>query len=296
MRFKNKCCNVCGSDDAYYLGLRQDPSGHKDKSTKVVKCRHCGLIYPNPMPEQEYSEIQENFEEPVDYFASDFESRVRFFDRVIDVFERMLPDKGRILDIGCGRGELLYAAKKRGWDATGTDISEAFVKFGKERYGVNAMVGDLKDISLPEGGFDAAAIMSVIQYVQDPMDTIFRVSKLMKKGGKVYIEVTNDDALVFRAGDIFKTLRSGKKITTRLSPLFPSFQLFGFNKKSLTYALNKAGFKVLSIKTGGRSGGGNVPGIGPMNFLLNLMRKMIIYAGGITGNGHLIFCVAEKEG
>jgi len=137
---------------------------------------------------------------------------------------------------------------------------------------------------------------SVIQCVQNPMRTLRKIYSLLKKDGVLYIETTNDDALVFKIGDFFKSIKEGRKVTTHLSPLFPCYQLYGFNEKSLSIALKSVGFEVSYVRPGGKKGGGKVKGDSFANAVLNLIRKITIYVGGSTGRGHLLFCVARKKG
>lgn len=295
MQLEYTSCLICGSDKTIFLGRRISPDRDTRLETDIVRCSSCGLVYPNPMPCFKNEDIQNNFNDPVDYFEKDAEMRLEIFENPLREIERELPQKGAILDVGCGRGELLYAAGKRGWQATGTDISESFVDYARKKFNANALAGDLKDIKLPQGAYDAATLVSVIQYLQDPMGTLKKIQQLLKKDGILYIEATNEDALVFIAGDILKSIREGRKVTTHLSPLFPSYQLYGFNKSSLSAALESAGFTILYIKTGGMFGGGRVGGGGLGNSILNLIRKLIIFIGGITGRGHLIFCIAKKR-
>ena len=295
MKFEHLKCNICGSEKTYLLGKKLSPDNSPELETTVVKCSVCGLIYPDPMPVQDYSAIQKNFDSPNEYFSQDTGKKTEFFKNVLREIVRFKPNKGRIVDVGCGRGEFLYAAKEEGWDAVGTDISETFVRYAKEKYGVKAIAGDLTRSGLEEGSFDAACLISVIQYVQDPKATLEIIRKLLKKDGILYIEATNEDALIFKAANLFKSIRSGKKITTHLSPLFPSFQVYGFDKKSLKNALKRNGFKILSIKVSGCRGGGSVKGGGFMNIILNFARKIVILIGGLIGKGHLVFCIAKKD-
>lgn len=296
MKLEYVSCILCGSEETISLGKRQSPDRNIHLETNIVRCSSCGLIYPNPTPRFEDKDIQNNFNDPVDYFNRDIETRLRIFENPLSEIEKMKPQKGSILDVGCGRGELLYVANKRSWKATGTDISKSFVQYAREKFNANALVGDLKDIELPQESFDAATLISVIQYLQDPMGTLRKINSLLKKDGALYIETTNEDALVFLVGDLLKSIREDRKVTTHLSPLFPSYQLYGFNRRSLSTALGLAGFEVSHIKVEGMFGGGRVKGRSLGNSILNFIRKVIIFIGGITGRGHLLFCIAKKTG
>lgn len=78
-----------------------------------------------------------------------------------DQLERLLDLAGatagdRVLDVGCGNGTLLAAAKRRGCDALGLTISDENVDVCAHK-GLRAMLCDYRDISkrLPRAAFDA---------------------------------------------------------------------------------------------------------------------------------------------
>jgi len=292
MEFKTVACNICDSDKTRFLGKRIGPDNQIDVS--IVECAECGFIYPDPTPFFTNEEEQSNFSDPSVYFPGEAEGRITKYDSILREIERYRPDKGIMLDVGCGRGEMLSAAGKRGWKATGTDVSKAFVEFAKERFKVNAIEGDIDNLDLKLNTYDCVTLISVIQYVRDPLRLLKKVHSLLKPGGILYIETTNDNALVFRAGDILKSIKHGRKVTTHLSPLFPSYQICGFSKRSMQYALKRAGYSIRSIRITGYTGGGAVKGGGAANRLLNILRKAVVFAGGMINQGHLLFCVAQK--
>jgi len=296
MRLEKINCCICGADNTVSLGVRHSPDGNPGLKTSVVRCVSCGLIYPDPMPILSDEEVQANFGDPAGYFPGHVDDRrLARFDATVRSLEKFLPGKGKIFDVGCGRGELVYAAKRRGWKAKGSEISAAFAREARDKFDVDVLEGDIRDMDIPQGEFDAVTLSSVIQYVSDPLGMLKKINTILKPGGLLYLEVTNEDALVFAAGDLFSSIVRRSKTTTRLSPLFPSFQIYGFNKNSLSKALKVCGFDVMYIRASGLSGGGSVKGAGGLNKVINHIRKVIIFTGGIVGMGHVIYCFARKE-
>ncbi|OGW84229.1 MAG: hypothetical protein A2987_06125 [Omnitrophica bacterium RIFCSPLOWO2_01_FULL_45_10] len=293
MQFEYLPCNICNSTKNTPLGKRK--SAGVGLETNIVQCSSCGLIYPNPTPLLMDIEIQDYFNKPDEYFSTSTSRRFKLFEDALRQIECVKPEKGRILDVGCGRGEFLHVAAERGWEAVGTDISKSFVGYARQNFNANAFVGDLEKIDLPPEYFDAVSLISVIQYIQNPMKTLKKINSLLNKKGVLYIETTNEDALLFRAGDLFQSLKEGEKTTTHLSPLFPSFQMYGFNKQAISRALEKTGFQICDMRIKGICGGGRVKGDGYGNVFINLMRKGIIAIGGLMGRGHLLYCMAKKK-
>ncbi len=106
-----------------------------------------------------------------------------------------------ILDIGCGRGELLYYCVLRGAKAFGIDYSGAAVKIAQEtilklpielRSKARAEVGDACLYDFPEK-YDYVILLEMVEHLtQDQLVKAFqKVSSLLKKGGKLIISTPN---------------------------------------------------------------------------------------------------------
>lgn len=88
-----------------------------------------------------YTELKTSYTE--DYYMNDcggHEEFVKSNGRVInqrlqDVFNLINPaPNDKILDIGCGRGELTYAIAKSGANTIGVDYSEAAINIANKTY------------------------------------------------------------------------------------------------------------------------------------------------------------------
>jgi cyclopropane fatty-acyl-phospholipid synthase-like methyltransferase len=61
--------------------------------------------------------------------------------------------RGRILDVGCGRGEYLYAFQRLGFTPTGLDSVQSAQKMAKDFNVVNCNI-DKQDFPFPDKSFD----------------------------------------------------------------------------------------------------------------------------------------------
>jgi SAM-dependent methyltransferase len=97
---------------------------------------------------------------------------------------------GRLLDVGCGRGDLAEQFIGRGWQATGIEPSAAAVAVAAAR-GIDARVGTLADVPLEPDAYDAAVFQHSLEHTPDPLGDLERVRAALRPSGRVLITVPN---------------------------------------------------------------------------------------------------------
>jgi len=245
--FRDEACKVCGGRDFRVLGARGGEA-HRDGAgvkTRIVKCRTCHLIFPNPMPypageDTRYTNVSGYFE---DVMTVTDEGRRRFGDKLLQDAERLLGRRGRFLDIGCGRGEVVWAARERGWDAEGCDLSEDFVRYAREVNGVNAHAATLEQMNYPEASFDVVTLVEVIEHLYDPAETVRELRRVVRPGGLVYISTPNEESVYQSLGNLYYKAR-GLDWVVNLCPTWNLYHVQGFSPRSLRYLLAAHDFEI----------------------------------------------------
>lgn len=97
-----------------------------------------------------------------------------------------LTDTGRLLDLGCGRGEMLHAFADLGYQVAGVDIAP---KVGEFCHPHEAHVVNLDGGELPfdAHSFDIVFSKSVIEHLQNPMPFLQMARNVLKPGGKLIL-------------------------------------------------------------------------------------------------------------
>ncbi|SNT10134.1 Methyltransferase domain-containing protein [Sphingomonas laterariae] len=114
---------------------------------------------------------------------------------------RYLPDKAspnqalRVLDVGYGDGRFLKFAKEIGHGAAGLEIDPKAVEQARAE-GLDVHQGDIETaLSIWGAGyFDYITMSHVIEHVYDPCGVIATASKLLKPGGRLWVECPNPKA------------------------------------------------------------------------------------------------------
>jgi SAM-dependent methyltransferase len=211
----------------------------------VVECLECGYRFINPRPSQ--SEITSSYSDP-DFYAGWIESeagRTRMWSKRLDLVKRA--GRGaRVLDIGAGIGTFLHMGKDRfGWNAIGTEVSTSAVKIARERYGVNLLLGDVENLSLPAGSFDLITLWHVLEHVPSPSLTLEVCRGLLRPGGLLAIAVPNDSEARRWLTSVKAKVR-GKGSPPGYRPLTPHSEvhLSYFSIPVLVKALGRRGFRI----------------------------------------------------
>jgi len=130
-RWIAQLCPVCGVPPANRLGRRGGAAhrGHLGVECEIWRCGRCELVFPNPMPIPLGGPGQHYRQSADDYFEhhgadAKRQSALALVQRARELTGR----RGRLLDIGAGRGEVLLAARQDGWAVVGIEPSTNFAE------------------------------------------------------------------------------------------------------------------------------------------------------------------------
>jgi SAM-dependent methyltransferase len=166
---------------------------------------------------------------------------------MIDIEEKVLfsflPESSgkKLLDIGCGTGEITLELKNKGFIVTGIDFSGVAVKKARKK-GLDIILSNLdKDgIKFPDNSLDIVWAGDIIEHVFDPMFLLKEIARVLKPDGSFLFTVPNDFNFYNRLLIFFK----GKSIQSGLYRRFKiSKHHTFFSLELLEFMLNSSGFK-----------------------------------------------------
>jgi SAM-dependent methyltransferase len=95
---------------------------------------------------------------------------------------RLLGDGGgSLIDVGCGTGAYAAGLAKRGWEVTGTDISEDMLRRARSK-GVHAIHADATSLPFEDASFDAAVSVFIHTDVGDFAAVVREVARVLRPG------------------------------------------------------------------------------------------------------------------
>lgn len=233
---KAASCFLCGRASAFEGGY----SGFKigAMTYDIRFCGGCGLGMTSPFPgEKELKDIYSG-----SYREGD---STRFFspvERCIRVFRVLrcrkvegLSKKGKVLDVGCGRGDFLALMAGRGWRCSGLELDKRIEARGREA-GLDLRAGSLDDIRFPDGVFDAVTFWHVFEHIRNPEEAVLECGRILKPGGLLVIAVPNTGSMQAR-------LSGGHWFH-----LDPPFHLYHYSLENLRSLLDRSGFRVSRVR------------------------------------------------
>lgn len=106
----------------------------------------------------------------------------------------------RVLEIGCGRGELachLATSAPAPERFIAADFAQSAVRLGRQRAearavpGVSWMVADVQDIALPEAAVDTVISCETIEHLPDPARALREFHRILRPGGRLILTTPN---------------------------------------------------------------------------------------------------------
>ncbi len=239
-------CNQCGAND-YTVVFEKAESHHavelKDKysaakgvpcTDQVVRCNRCGLVYINPRTSEDV--ILESCADGDDeVYFSQAEGRISTFGSGLKWLEKFVPNKGKVLDVGCAAGFFLKVAKENGWDAKGVEPNRWLGEQGRKNYNVDIFSGYFEDAKLEDKSFDVVTMWDVIEHIPKPKEALKEANRVLKENGTLLVS-TPDFSSVFA------------KMFGRRWWFFLSHHLFYFTPKTMGNMLKDSGFEVVKTK------------------------------------------------
>jgi methionine biosynthesis protein MetW len=146
----------------------------------------------------------------------------------------------RILDVGCGNGEIARLMKERGCAVIGIELAPE--KAAKARaYCEEVLVGNVESMPLPfePQSFDVLVLSNILEHLRDPVATLHRLAPLLRPGGRALVDLPN----VAHWGIRLRLLRG--RWDYEDAGILDRTHLRFYTRKTAREMLDQAGFEVL---------------------------------------------------
>lgn len=228
-------CPICGEKERSFFLTRF--------GLDIYKCESCTHRYMHP---------RITFEKLITLYAKDYTATKIYssepqldIDGVkstygLNLLDKLgVPDKGRIMDLGCGSGKFLATAHQHGWqDCVGVDANPTFQDIHEAVNGVRFIYSSFENLDTKAigDGYSAITLWNVLEHLYDLKAIVRQIQTLLKKDGLLFIMVPNVESLA-------------TKLIRDKSATFNWKHVAHFSPASLEKLMVDAGFKVELMET-----------------------------------------------
>ena len=208
------------------------------ETLQMRRCRGCGLLAPVDPPhgreqtawyETEYwklfSEEQTGTE------------RDNIYAHILAWMERLSPQRGTVLDVGCGGGRFLSLCQAKGWKAVGVEPSLEATALARRR-GLEVHGQAWPAPVIADESVEAVTFINVLDHLPDPVGALREAARVLKPAGLLYIRVLNAP---FHAWLKRSFAHVGLEQVAVL-------HLYGFNRRAFPLLLPRFGFEPLAVR------------------------------------------------
>ena len=227
---------MCGCSQARRIRTEKDGT--------LVRCAECSFLHVVPRPTAE--ELTALYDD--EYFAGhDLASCLNFrrpvFAQCLAKLAKLRPQRGTLLDVGCGTGEFVEDARAAGWNAVGIESSRPAAEFAHEQKHLPVHHATLDHVPFPSASFSAVTLLDVLEHLRDPRQELVAVRNLLRPDGIAVVRVPNT---VFhlartRVCDLLHVADEGLQMR---------YHLNHFTPRTLAGLLRRVGFEIISVDVG----------------------------------------------
>jgi SAM-dependent methyltransferase len=240
--FEKVHCYNCNADDYRFFLMGEDDLTGKEGNFQYVQCKNCELVYHNPrihinqiksFYDSEYIAHRKKKDWGIltPFYEWGMNKHDRDKEKIAGKFVDLNTDT-EVLDVGCAVGTfLLYLKQKHGCKISGVDFKDDLEYPGFDQ--IEFYPGLFYEQNIDNKRFDLITMWHFLEHCYDPNRSLQLAGNILKKEGRLIIEVPRLDSLTFK---IFGSRWPGVQA--------PQHTVL-YSKKTLTQMVEKNGFRIL---------------------------------------------------
>lgn len=234
---QQEICDLCQEQAEKVLLFRTDVFYPKRKRFEIHSCKRCQLAVTLPRQPHSQTELYQDFRgHEGKRFYGFVEWLIHFAEKNRSREICRFRNPGAVLDVGCGRGLLLYYLKQAGWKAMGTESGEETCRTIQQTLGVPVVAGDFRRLVLAAQRFDGIVLWHVLEHLENPATVLEEARRLLKAEGFLIIALPNFGSLQART------------FQGRWFHLSALYHLTHFTLPSLEALTERHGFRITKTK------------------------------------------------
>ncbi len=211
-------CVVCGRGDArpYRAAMYRMGATTFD----LVRCS-CGMVYVDPRPDgptlgamyddADYYTDGYNLGVETENYFDRRDELIAHYDTIVAEYERETGiAAGTLFELGSAGGFFLEAARRRGWQVQGVELSPPAAAYSIREFELPVFQGLLEQAPFEPGSFDLALADNVLEHTLDPVGVLVKLRELLRPGGALIVICPS-----YVNSPYFRLMQSAQKLVPR---------------------------------------------------------------------------------
>lgn len=181
-------CTICGKNRSIFLFKKQELEAD---SISLYRCFDCNGIFLGNYNLDYKADMYEYYKKYKGYSAEVIFNPLNTlsYNKVLELFAKHT-NGNSILDVGCGKGDFVYAGVKAGWNVNGIELSQVAVDVAK-KFLLPVTKIDFFSSEIHPASYDVVTMFEVLEHLPDPVKFLVRAAEIVKPGGLIYLTTPN---------------------------------------------------------------------------------------------------------
>ena len=123
-------------------------------------------------------------------------------ERIYRLLAPSLAPHDEVFEVGAGIGCTVKCFERRGHPASGIEPNHGFQEFSRDRLRAHVAAGNLFHLP-PRRSHDVVLLVHVIEHFRSPREALHHIHRLLRPGGRLYVECPNLGAPFTTRGKLF---------------------------------------------------------------------------------------------
>ena len=232
-------CPACHSKHIYDY--------HADlRGNSISRCTDCKIQFMNPVYSDEYLDDYYSHYIPNDYTTDLVSHQNYVINDNFNTIDKIINDKGLMLDFGVGDGTHAYFATNNGWEVEGYDVDCKAMDNLKEKFGLNTYCGDFFNEPFKKGSYKLIYANQVLEHLKDPVKYLKYFNTLLADNGYLFLSMPNIRSTSNKLKFILEKLKLRRK---NIGKYYDSdHHVFYYDPVSARKLLESNGYKVVTLR------------------------------------------------